>query len=89
MKLNKTILPLAALCVALTGTAFAAPKVSRLTPPSDLFSFGDPNPPIIARFLPGQRFDLQATLQPDTGARILGVAFVVDGVTVPGPVNLT
>lgn len=88
MKINKTILPLAAICVALASSAFAAPKVSRLTPPSDLFSFGDPNPPVIARFLPGQRFDLQATIQPDAGALIVGVRFVVDGADVPGSVTL-
>ena len=39
--------------VASLMTASAAPTVSRLTPPSALFSFSDPNPPIIARFLRG------------------------------------
>jgi alkaline phosphatase len=42
----------------------AQPVVSRLTPPSELFSSGQPAP-IIARFLPEQRFDLQATIKPD------------------------
>ena len=67
----------------------AAPLVSRLTPPSALFSAGDPSPPIIARFLPGQRFDLQATVSPDAGQTIVAVEFAVDGVPVPGAVTAT
>jgi len=67
----------------------AAPVVSRLTPPSGLFSFGDPNPPIIARFLPGQRFDLQATVQPDGGTTIAKIEFLVDGILVDRAVALT
>ncbi|MGC4015366.1 MAG: alkaline phosphatase [Luteolibacter sp.] len=90
MKSNRTdILCLAALsAVALAGTASAAPVISRLTPPSALFTFGDATPPIIARFLPGQRFDLQATVRPDSGQTITGATFKVDGVTVPGTVTL-
>ena len=88
MKLNHSVLTLAALCVLLASSALAAPTISRLTPPSALFSYGDPKPPIIARFLPGQRFDLQATIQPDPGAIIVGVRFIVDGVSVPGPITL-
>ena len=88
MKLTSRILPFAALCGVLATTAFSAPKISRLTPPSDLFSFGDPNPPVIARFLPDQRFDFQATIQPDAGSFIVGVKFVVDGADVPGSVTL-
>jgi alkaline phosphatase len=65
----------------------AAPVVSRLTPPSALFSFNDANPPYIARFLPGQRFDLQATVQPEAGKTIVGAVFAVDGKTVPGTVS--
>jgi alkaline phosphatase len=89
MKLNKSILTLAALSGLLASTAFAAPTVSRLTPPSALFTYGDPKPPIIARFLPGQRFDLQATIAPDAGAIIVGVRFIVDNVPLNGAVNLT
>ena len=48
----------------------ATPTVSRLTPPSALFSNTDPDPPYISRFLPGQRFDLQATVSPDAGQSI-------------------
>lgn len=60
-------------------TVFAAPVVTRLTPPSALFSFGDYNAPYIARFLPGQRFDIQATISPDAGQTITSVTFKLDG----------
>lgn len=73
----------------LTATAQAAPVVLRLTPPSTLFSFNDPQPPIIARFLPGQYFDLQCTIAPDSGRTITGVQFAVDGVTLTGTVSST
>jgi alkaline phosphatase len=79
----------AASLAALVTCAFGAPKITRLTPPSDLFLYGDTNPPIIARFLPGQRFDLQATVRPDTGATITKVEFLVDNTLVAGTVNLT
>lgn len=88
MKPNPRLLTLAALGALLVSSAFAAPTISRLTPPSGLFSYGDPNPPIISRFLPGQRFDLQATLQPDPGQTIVGVRFLVNGVDVAGPITL-
>src|SRR5437870_8565704 len=52
--------------------ADAAPNITRLTPPSA----NDPNPPYIARFLPGQRFDLQATISPDAGQTIVSVQFL-------------
>lgn len=67
---------------------FSAPKVTRLTPPSELFSYGDPNPPIIARFLAGQRFDLQATISPDSGQAITKAEFFVDNVSTAGSVAL-
>jgi alkaline phosphatase len=44
-------LGLAALCAT---QAFAAPTVTRLTPPSEMFSSGN-TAPVIAQFLPGQR----------------------------------
>jgi alkaline phosphatase len=69
---------LAVLAAAVTSGARAAPSVSRLTPPSELFSSGRPEP-VIARFLPGQRFDLQATLRPDAGQRIAEARFYIDG----------
>jgi alkaline phosphatase len=65
----------------------AAPKVTRLTPPSNLFAAGEAQP-IVARFLPGQRFDLQATIKPDTGFVVKAVHFLVDNVAVPGSVSV-
>ncbi|MEI6053120.1 MAG: hypothetical protein WCQ44_10495, partial [Opitutaceae bacterium] len=88
MKLKTQLLSLVALSGLLATTTLAAPKVSRLTPPSALFTYGDPKPPIIARFLPGQRFDLQATIQPDAGALIVGAQFIVDGARLNGSVTL-
>ena len=75
--------------IALTGlattAAWASPSVSRLTPPSELFTSGQAAP-VIARFLPGQRFDLQATLRPDdAGKTITSAQFLLDG----KPVALT
>src|SRR5687767_5243539 len=71
----------------LTETVEAAPLITRFTPPSALFTFGDPNPPYIARFLPGQRFDIQVTIQPDAGQTISAVRFEVDGKPLPGAVS--
>ncbi|HEY9067325.1 MAG TPA: alkaline phosphatase [Burkholderiaceae bacterium] len=80
-----TPLAVAALAVA-PAAALAAPSVSRLTPPSELFASGNPNPPVIARFLPGQRFDLQATVKLDPGTTLKDFKFLVDGVeTRPAP----
>ena len=57
-------------------SALAAPTITRLTPPSELFASGEPNP-VIARFLPGQRFDLQATVRPDESSKsITSVSFI-------------
>jgi alkaline phosphatase len=77
------IVPLLGCCLSL----HAAPKVTRLTPPSELFSSGDASPPIIARFLPGQRFDLQATISPDAGQTIAGAQFLLDGAIIPNAVT--
>ncbi len=60
----------------------AAPTVTRLTPPSALFSFKDPAPPIIARFVQGQYFDLQVTAYPDSGRTVASVEFRVDDLPV-------
>ena len=65
----------------------AAPTVTRLTPPSELFASGRPEP-LIARFLPGQRFDLQATIRPDAGQRITAARFAIDGRPVRATVAL-
>ena len=80
----------AALLAAVTLLAAplaAAPQVTRLTPPSNLFATGEAQP-IVARFLPGQRFDLQATIKPDTGFVVKTVRFLVDNVAVPGSVGI-
>jgi alkaline phosphatase len=60
--------------------------ISRLSPPSALFTFGDSGAPYISRFLKGQRFDIQATVQPSTGLTVTSVDFQVDGTSV-GTVN--
>ncbi len=66
----------------------AAPTVSRLTPPSELFASGNAAP-VIARFLPGQRFDLQATVRPDeAGKSISSARFAIDGKAVDATVAL-
>jgi alkaline phosphatase len=75
-----------AVALALVGTAFsvsAAPVISRLTPPSELFSLGTqaPGTPVTARFIPGQRFDIQATVQPSATNKVSQVEFLVDGVS--------
>ena len=71
------------------GVLHAAPVVTRLNPASALFTFGDATPPYISRFLVGQRFDLQATIQADPGQTITAGFFVVDGNAVSGPVTIT
>lgn len=71
------------------NSAFAAPTISRLTPPSQLFAtHGASAYPLIARFVPGQRFDLQATVSPDSGASISQVQFFIDGHPITGNVAL-
>ena len=65
----------------------AAPKVVRLTPPSYLFSGAEragSDGIMLARFLPGQYVDLQATLAPDAGQTIGAVKFLIDGKPVAG-----
>ncbi|MEI8324337.1 MAG: alkaline phosphatase [Betaproteobacteria bacterium] len=77
-----------ALALFASGFSQAAPVVSRLTPPSERFASGH-DAPVIARFLPGQRFDLQATLRPDdAGKRIVSASFSIDGKAVDAPVAL-
>jgi alkaline phosphatase len=68
------------IAITLAGATLpvAAATISRLTPPSELFASGNPAP-VVARFLPGQLFDLQATVQPDPGQAITDFAFFVDG----------
>lgn len=73
------------LAATLTASAYAAPTVTRLTPPSALFTYGDATPPYISRFLPAQRFDLQATIQADSGQSITNVVFKINGSSVASP----
>jgi len=80
--MSRHLFQLSALSLALAtlaSAADAAPVISRLTPPS--------NPIVatantLARFLPGQKFDLQATVQTDGVNTIQTVVFAVDGTTV-------
>jgi len=58
--------------------ALSDPYISRVTPPSKPYREGQ-HEPVTARFLPDQRFDLQATVQPDAGTRIERVRFMIDG----------
>lgn len=94
-KKNTITTSVATLMRALAGVAlsasFLAPAivhaeltVSRLTPPSLLFSNGlsGSDIPQVSRFLAGQRFDLQATVQPAVGFSITKATFAVDGVVV-------
>lgn len=75
---------LTAALASLAGAADAAPVISRLTPPS--------NPIVatantLARFLPGQKFDLQSTVQTDGTNKIATVVFAVDGTNVASITN--
>ena len=85
MKKTTATLALAAALFAGLAAAHAAPVISRLTPPSALFSFNSAGAPYISRFLVGQYFDLQVTASPDAGQTISGVQFLVDG----NPVSAT
>ncbi len=75
-------------CVVVGISSHAAPTVSRLTPPSELFASGRAAP-IIARFLPDQRFDLQATVRPDQADQSITAArFAIDGKALDLPVSM-
>ena len=81
---------MSALGLAVLGATqtFAAPTVTRLTPPSELFSSGNAAP-VIARFLPGQRFDLQATVRPDDASKtITSARFSINGKAVNADVSV-
>lgn len=74
--------------VCVLNLAHAAPQVTRLTPPSELFTSGQAAP-VIARFLPDQRFDLQATIVPDSAEKTISKAvFYMDGQEIKLPVAL-
>ena len=78
----------AAVALSLAAPALAGSTVSRLTPPSELFASGNAQPPVIARFLPGQRFALQATLRPAAGTTITKFNFTVDGQSTVAPIYI-
>jgi len=62
-----------------TGSSvWADPLISRVTPPSKPYHAGQ-SEPVTARFFTDQRFDLQATVQPDPGTTVTQVRFIVDG----------
>ena len=74
--------------IAASSVACAAPSVSRLTPPSELFT-SQQAAPVIARFLSGQRFDMQATLRPDDASKtITDARFAIDAIALKLPVAL-
>lgn len=74
---------------AAADPAPAAGRVTRLTPPSRTFDAASAKTGApIARFLPGQRFDLQATIAPAAGTKIDSAEFLIDGAAVPGDVTL-
>jgi alkaline phosphatase len=88
MRLQLPTLCALLICVAVCGSANAAPTVSRLTPPSELFT-SQRAAPLIARFLTGQRFDMQATLRPDDPSKTITEArFAIDNVALKLPVAL-
>ncbi|MDB6069425.1 MAG: alkaline phosphatase, partial [Verrucomicrobiales bacterium] len=74
---------------ASAGVAPGAPIVTRLNPTSALFTYDDATPPFISRFMAGQRFDLQATIQADPGTQITAGFFTVDGNPVSSPITIT
>ncbi len=72
----------------LVQSALAAPTVTRLTPPSELFA-SSRSAPIIARFLLDQRFDLQASILPDDPSKsITKVEFALNGQKLQMPTSL-
>lgn len=84
------ILSVSAAFGAGTSAVIAAPIISRLSPPSQLFATnGQQAAPMISRFLPGQRFDLQATLKPDAGMTFTQITGDVDGTPLTAPAGAT
>ncbi|UOA09477.1 alkaline phosphatase [Methylobacter sp. S3L5C] len=84
MKNRNHLLGFAIAGILATGVGCAnALTISRLTPPSQLFATnGATSTPMISRFIQGQRFDLQATVRPDSGKTITKVEFFVDSASV-------
>lgn len=79
-KSNTLAVSIFTLLAAGTSAVTAAPKITRLSPPSQLFATaGVQAGPMISRFLPGQRFDLQVTVVPDAGSTIAQITGDIDG----------
>jgi alkaline phosphatase len=76
---------LASALSALAVTAHAA-SISRLTPPSNPLLASAST---LARFLQGQKFDLQATVKPDAGQNVVSFQFTVDGSPITPSANTT
>jgi alkaline phosphatase len=71
-----------------TSEIYASPKITRLTPPSELFSSKN-EMPMISRFLPDQRFDIQSTIIPDNESqKITKVIFYIDNEEIKIPVSI-
>jgi len=80
MKKPHYLATLAVASVLAAGVESAnALDISRLTPPSNPLSA---TATTLSRFIPGQRFDLQATASPDASQTITQVEFFVDGTSV-------
>ena len=72
----------------LTSSVWAAPQISRFSPPSELFK-SKKELPIVARFLPDQRFDIQSTIIPDSDKeKITKVVFYLDDVELKLPLSI-
>lgn len=87
---NPVLLMSMATLLGLASTVVVAdPKISRMSPPSQLFATaGAQATPMISRFLPGQRFDLQATIVPDAGSSITQIFGAIDDVPLSAPANV-
>ncbi|MDP2903140.1 MAG: alkaline phosphatase [Methylovulum sp.] len=85
MKHRNTLVAVTVASILAVGvnSANAAPTISRLTPPSQLFATnGTQSTPMIARFIAGQKFDLQATVRPDANQTITKVEWSIDGAAI-------
>ncbi len=89
MKNRVLLMSMATLLGLGASAAMADPKISRMSPPSQLFATaGAQAAPMISRFLPGQRFDLQATIIPDAGSSITQIFGAIDDVPLSAPAGV-
>jgi alkaline phosphatase len=73
---RRTLSVALASAMAVLAVSSHAATISRLVPPSNALVASANT---LARFLPGQKFDLQATVQPDAGQTVASFQFTVDG----------